>query len=106
MANTSRAKLVASLNVNYNLQLTNCFIFDLDCRGLWAMGTQENFRDDKGQAKEQWTELRIDYGKDQIIETEQELEWWFKGLMRLGVPETGTSSGTIEDSAPEFSSTG
>jgi hypothetical protein len=102
MANTSRAKLVAALNVNYSLQLTNCFIFDLDNKGLWAMGTQENFKDDRGHAKEEWTELRVEFGKDQTIETEQELEWWFKGLMRLGVPETGTTSGTIEESSPDF----
>lgn len=97
MLNLARQKLVPSLNMNYNLKLTNAFIFDIDEDGLWAMGTQENFSDKNGVLREQWSELRLDFGKDQKIKTEQEMEWWVRGLTKLGAPEVSQSNSSIED---------
>lgn len=97
MLNLAREKLVPSLNMNYNLKLTNCFVFDIDERGIWAMGTQENFSEKNGVVREQWMELRLDFGKDQTIKTEQELEWWVRGLTKLGAPEVTQSNSSIED---------
>lgn len=36
--NLSREKFVASVNMNYNMKLVNQFVFDIDKKGLWAMG--------------------------------------------------------------------
>jgi hypothetical protein len=100
--NMARQKLVASLNINYNLKLTNVFVFSIDSRGLWAMGCQENFaEDERKEAKEQWSEFRFEFGKDQVIETDAELEFWIRGLMRLGVPETGQNSGHVDNMDPQ-----
>lgn len=91
MANTARGKLVASVNLNYNLKLTNLFVYGLDKKGLWAMATQEQSGEPLASGappRETWNEFRIEFGQDQDVATEAELEWWFKGLMRLGVPET------------------
>jgi hypothetical protein len=98
MLNAAREKLVTSLNMNYNLKLKNVFITDLDSTGMWAMGTLED--EQLGQAaggKEAWVELRLHYGKDQVIKTEHEMEWWIRGLTRLGAPEMASSSSTSED---------
>ena len=46
--------------------------------------------------RESWNAFRIEYGQDQAVETEAELEWWFKGLMRLGVPETSQYDQSME----------
>lgn len=97
MLNLARQKLVPSLNMNYNLKLTNAFVCDLDEDGLWVMGTQENFSEKNGVVKEQWSEFRLDYGKSQKITTEQEMEWWIRGLTKLGAPEVSQSSSSIED---------
>lgn len=90
MANTARGKLVASVNLNYNLKLTNLFVYSIDKKGLWTMATQEQSEPLSPGAppRETWNEFRIEFGQDQDVETEAELEWWFKGMMRLGVPET------------------
>jgi len=53
MLNLARQKLVPSLNMNFSLKLTNAFIFEIDCNGLWAMGTQENFAGKNGQVREE-----------------------------------------------------
>eukprot|EP00796_Vickermania_ingenoplastis_P008472 gene8472-5948_t len=97
MLNLARQKLVPSLNMNYNLKLTNSFIFDIDEGGLWAMGTLENFSDKTGAVREQWSELRLEFGKDQEIRTEQEMEWWVRGLTKLGAPEVSQSNSSVED---------
>lgn len=97
MLNLARSKLVPSLNMNFSLKLTNAFIFEVDEKGLWALGTQENFSTDKGIVREEWTELRLEYGKGQIIKTEQEMEWWVRGLTKLGSPEVTQSNNSIED---------
>jgi hypothetical protein len=112
MLNVSREKLVTSLNMNYNLKLRNCFIVELDCRGMWAMGTLEDeslAAEAEGlldpskksspsqRPKEAWVELRLNFGKDQVIKTEQEMEWWIRGLTRLGAPEMTQTNSTSED---------
>lgn len=97
MLNLARQKLIPSLNMNYNLKLTNGFIFDIDDRGLWAMGTQENLSDKNGTVREQWSEFRLEFGRDQTITTEQEVEWWVRGLTKLGAPEVSQSNSSIED---------
>lgn len=97
MLNLARQKLVPSLNMNYSLQLTNAFIFEVDDHGMWAMGTQENFSDTNGAVREQWMELRLDFGKNQVISTEQEMEWWVRGLTKLGAPEVSQTSSSVED---------
>lgn len=102
MLNLSREKLTSSLNINYNMKLSNVFVFDLDCEGMWAMGTQENFAGEMGQARENWTELRIEYGKDQKVLDEPDMEWWVRGLMRLGAPEQGTMNASQEDQNDEL----
>jgi hypothetical protein len=94
MANMARGKLIASVNLNYNLKLTNLFVYSIDKKGLWAMATQETMPPPESLSagapppRETWNEFRIEFGQDQAVETEAELEWWFKGMMRLGVPET------------------
>lgn len=97
MLNLAREKLVASLNMNYNLKLTNCFVFDVDEDGLWAMGSQENFAEKNGVVREKWVELQLEFGKGQKIKTEQELEWWIRGLTKLGAPEVTQTNSSIED---------
>lgn len=102
MANLSRGKLVASVNMNYNLKLTNLFVYGLDRHGLWVMGTQENAAAgaEGAPARETWNEFRLEYGQGQTIDVEPELEFFFKGMMRIGVPETQTydsSQETAED---------
>ncbi|CUE69580.1 Hypothetical protein, putative [Bodo saltans] len=97
MLNVGRAKLVSSLNINYNLKLTNAFIFEIDCRGMWAMGTQESPMGENGQAREQWTELRIEFGKDQVMKNEQDMEWWIRGLQRLGAPEMAQTNASTDE---------
>eukprot|EP00672_Neobodo_designis_P015291 CAMPEP_0174845150 /NCGR_PEP_ID=MMETSP1114-20130205/11552_1 /TAXON_ID=312471 /ORGANISM="Neobodo designis, Strain CCAP 1951/1" /LENGTH=357 /DNA_ID=CAMNT_0016079397 /DNA_START=30 /DNA_END=1100 /DNA_ORIENTATION=- len=89
VVNTSRSKLVASLNINYNLKLTNVFIYSIDRYALWGMGTQELFDETGGSRGEQWSEYRFEYGNDMEVVTEAELEFWIKGLMRLGTPDAG-----------------
>ena len=101
-ANFSRGKLMASLNLNYNMKLLNGFVFDIDQRGMWAMGTQENFTGEMGHAKENWTELRIEFGKDQLIQDEAEMEWWFKGLFKMGAAETSTVDAHQEDNSEDL----
>ncbi|SCU71484.1 uncharacterized protein TEOVI_000306500 [Trypanosoma equiperdum] len=104
MLNLARQKLVPSLNMNYSLKLANAFVFEIDQKGLWAMGTQESL--DAGNAdgggenntrREEWTELRLEFGNKQVINTEQELEWWVRGLTKLGAPEMSQSNSSIED---------
>ena len=98
MLNVAREKLVTSLNMNYNLKLRNVFIFDLDSHGMWAMGTLED--EDVGAnnvKREAWVELRLHFGKDQVIKTEHEMEWWIRGLTRLGAPEMAQTNSTSED---------
>jgi len=106
--NLSREKLVASLNINYDLRLVNCFIYDIDQNGLWAMGSFEKGGEPQSApgAKdgnspqlegEPWMELRLPFGKDQTLTTEQELEWWIRGLTRLGAPDLAQSSSSLED---------
>ncbi|ESL07376.1 hypothetical protein TRSC58_04934 [Trypanosoma rangeli SC58] len=101
MLNLARQKLVPSLNLNFALKLTNAFVFEIDHKGLWAMGTQENL--DRGTAadaaavREEWTELRLEFGKGQVIQTEQEMEWWVRGLTKLGAPEISQSNSSVED---------
>lgn len=97
MLNLGRAKLIASLNMNYNLKLTNAFVFEIDSRGMWAMGTQENVGNSNGQVREEWTELRIEFGKDQVMLSEQDMEWWIRGFTRLGAPEMNQSNTSVED---------
>jgi hypothetical protein len=99
--NLSRPKLVSSLNINYNLKLSNVFIYSVDRKGLWAMGTQELF-DDAGQSRgEQWSEYRFEFGNDMECTTEAELEFWVKGLMRLGTPDAGgRHDGRLDDADP------
>ncbi|KEG06217.1 hypothetical protein DQ04_15211010 [Trypanosoma grayi] len=96
MLNLARQKLVPSLNMNFSLKLTNAFVFEIDARGLWAMGTQENL-DPGAAAREEWTELRLEFGKGQVIQTEQEMEWWVRGLTKLGAPEMSQSNSSVED---------
>lgn len=103
LVNTGRAKLLSSINMNYNMKLSNVFIFDIDKRGMRGMGTQEDFQVQQGegqQKQEQWAEYRFEFGKDQVIETDMELEYWVKGLMRLGAPETGSADGSIDNADP------
>lgn len=97
MLNLAREKLVPSLNMNFSLKLTNAFIFEIDEGGLWALGTQENFADKNGQVREEWSELRLEFGKGQTIRTEQEMEWWVRGLTKLGAPEMSQSNSNIDD---------
>ncbi|CAM36897.2 conserved hypothetical protein [Leishmania braziliensis MHOM/BR/75/M2904] len=97
MLNLGRQKLVPSLNMNYSLKLTNAFIFEIDDRGMWAMGTQENVADKNGIVKEEWMELRLDFGKNMAITTEQEMEWWVRGLTKLGAPELSQTNSSIDD---------
>lgn len=97
MLNLARQKLVPSLNMNYSLKLTNAFVFDIDSKGIWAMGTQENFSGKNGAVKEEWLELRLEFGKQEEITTEQQLEWWVRGLTKLGAPEMSQSSSSVED---------
>ncbi|KAK7196391.1 hypothetical protein NESM_000575900 [Novymonas esmeraldas] len=97
MLNLGRQKLVPSLNMNYSLKLTNAFIFDIDSRGMWAMGSQERLSSKVGAVTEEWTELRLDFGKNQVISTEQEMEWWVRGLTKLGAPEVSQTSSSVED---------
>nr|CCC49387.1 conserved hypothetical protein [Trypanosoma vivax Y486] len=103
MLNLARQKLVPSLNMNFSLKLTNAFVFDIDQKGLWAMGTQENLNSSDqsvvGGAPrcEEWTELRLEFGNDQVIRTEQEMEWWVRGLTKLGAPEMSQSNSSVED---------
>ncbi|CAD2222461.1 hypothetical protein AGDE_06154 [Angomonas deanei] len=97
MLNLARAKLVPSLNMNFSLKLTNAFIFEIDQGGLWALGTQENFMDKNGTVNEQWSELRLEFGQNQMITTEQEMEWWVRGLTKLGAPEVSQSDSNIDD---------
>lgn len=97
MLNLGRAKLISSLNINYNLKLTNAFIFEMDAEGMWAMGTQENFSGKNGEVREEWSELRLEFGKNQRIETEHEMEWWIRGLTRLGDPEVAQNDSSIDD---------
>ncbi|KPI83015.1 hypothetical protein ABL78_7962 [Leptomonas seymouri] len=97
MLNLARQKLVPSLNINFSLKLTNGFIFEIDDRGMWAMGTQENVAGKNGVVKEEWTELRLDFGKDQVISTEQEMEWWVRGLTKLGAPEVSQTNSSVDD---------
>lgn len=97
MLNLGRQKLVPSLNLNFSLKLTNAFIFEIDDRGLWALGTQENFTGQSGAIREEWTELRLEFGKGQVIENEQEMEWWVRGFTKLGAPEMTQTDSSIED---------
>ncbi|PWU87489.1 hypothetical protein TcG_06742 [Trypanosoma cruzi] len=101
MLNLARQKLVPSLNMNFALKLTNAFIFEVDKEGLWAMGTQENLHGScspaDGAVREEWTELRLEFGKGQVIQTEQEMEWWVRGLTKLGAPEMSQSNSQVED---------
>ncbi|EKF39046.1 hypothetical protein MOQ_000733 [Trypanosoma cruzi marinkellei] len=101
MLNLARQKLVPSLNMNFALKLTNAFIFEIDKEGLWAMGTQENLHGNSsgmdGTVREEWTELRLEFGKGQVIQTEQEMEWWVRGLTKLGAPEMSQSNSQVED---------
>jgi hypothetical protein len=97
MLNLARQKLVPSLNMNFSLKLTNAFVFEIDERGMWAMGTQENVSGKNGVVKEEWMELRLDFGKDQIIKTEQEMEWWVRGLTKLGAPEVSQTNSSVDD---------
>jgi hypothetical protein len=104
MLNVAREKLVTSLNMNYNLKLRNVFIVDLDCRGMWAMGTLEDEQlgaaaaeGGGGKPREAWVELRLHFGKEQVIKTEHEMEWWIRGLTRLGAPEMAQTNATSED---------
>nr|CCC91780.1 conserved hypothetical protein [Trypanosoma congolense IL3000] len=105
MLNLARQKLVPSLNMNFSLKLTNAFIFEIDQKGLWAMGTQENLDVPPGDnvngggsvRKEEWTELRLEFGNGQVITTEQEMEWWVRGLTKLGAPEMSQSNSSVED---------
>ncbi|EPY30167.1 hypothetical protein STCU_01394 [Strigomonas culicis] len=97
MLNLARQKLVPSLNMNFSLKLTNAFIFEIDQGGLWALGTQENFKDRNGTVKEEWSELRLEFGKNQQITNEQEMEWWVRGLTKLGAPEVSQSDSSIDD---------
>lgn len=97
MLNLSRPKLVSSLNINYNLKLTNAFVIQVDEKGLWAMGTQENLSEQNNAVKEQWTELRLEFGKDQVVKSEQEMEWWIRGLSRLGASEMSQTNTATED---------
>ncbi|CAC9443482.1 hypothetical protein conserved [Leishmania donovani] len=97
MLNLGRQKLVPSLNMNYSLKLTNAFIFEINDRGMWAMGTQENLAGKNGVVREEWMELRLDFGKNQVITTEQEMEWWVRGLTKLGAPELSQTNSSVED---------
>ncbi|ORC85042.1 uncharacterized protein TM35_000381170 [Trypanosoma theileri] len=112
MLNLARQKLVPSLNMNYSLKLTNAFVFEIDQKGIWAMGTQENLDTNTAAAvpssddgsggggstvREEWTELRLEFGKGQEIRTEQEMEWWVRGLTKLGAPEVSQSNSSVED---------
>ncbi|KAL7711074.1 hypothetical protein N2W54_002296 [Lotmaria passim] len=97
MLNLARQKLVPSLNMNFSLKLTNAFVFEIDERGMWAMGTQENVSGKNGVVKEEWMELRLDFGKNQVISTEQEMEWWVRGLTKLGAPEVSQTNSSVED---------
>lgn len=97
MLNLSRAKLVPSLNMNYSLKLVNAFVFEIDQSGLWVMGTQENVAGKNGCVREEWSEMKLDFGKNQIIQTEQEMEWWVRGLTKLGAPEMTQSDNAVED---------
>lgn len=100
MLNVARAKLVPSLNMNFNLRLTNAFICDMDSTGLWAMGTQGNTlegQQSRQEVREEWAELRLEFGKGQVISTEQEMEWWIRGLTKLGAPEMSQTNNTVED---------
>lgn len=97
MLNLGRQKLVPSLNMNYSLKLTNAFIFEIDDHGMWAMGTQENLADKNGVVREEWMELRLHFGKNQAITTEQEMEWWVRGLTKLGAPELSQTNSSVED---------
>ncbi|CCW69070.1 unnamed protein product [Phytomonas sp. Hart1] len=99
MLNLARQKLVSSLNMNFSLKLTNAFIFEIDEKGLWALGTQENFSGKNGIVREEWSELRLEFGKNQIIKTEQEMEWWVRGLTKLGAPEISQTDNSLDDAA-------
>lgn len=90
--NQNRNQLIPSLNINYNLKLTNGFVFEIDDTGMYLMGTEENFEGSKGNGgKESWYEYRCDYGKDGMTHKhEGDMEWWIRGLNRMGAPEQGT----------------
>lgn len=86
--NTNRNQLIPSLNINYNLKLTNGFVFELDDAGFYLMGTEENFDKSRAKQKEDWYEFRCDYGKDMVLKHEGDMEWWIRGMNRMGAPET------------------
>jgi hypothetical protein len=101
VVNMSRTKLVSSLNINYNLKLTNVFIYSIDKLGMCGMGTQELFDPSGASRGEQWSEYRFEFGKDMEVTTEAELEYWMKGLMRLGTPDAGgRNDGRLDDADP------
>lgn len=97
MLNATRQQLIPSLNMNYNMKLTNAFISDVDENGLWAMGTEESCTGENRVRQERWAEFRFEFGKDQTITTEQEMEWWIRGLTRLGAPEVNQADANSED---------
>jgi len=99
MLNLARTKLVPSLNINFSLKLTNAFIFEIDEKGLWALGTQEKSAGQTGKVREAWNELRLEFGKGQVITTEQEMEWWVRGLTKLGAPEVTQSDNSVEEAS-------
>jgi hypothetical protein len=97
--NMSREQLIPSLNINYNLKLSNGFVFEIDDTGFYLMGTQEDFT--KGDGKESWYEFRCEFGTGMVHKGAADMEWWLRGLTRQGSAEISSANPDHNDAMPK-----
>ena len=93
--NVAREQLIPSLNINYNLKLSNGFVFEIDDTGFYLMGTQEDFT--KGDGKESWYEFRCEFGTGMVHKGPADMEWWLRGLARMGTADIASPKSEYND---------
>lgn len=99
--NVSRSRLVACLNMSYNMKLSNAFVHSVDDRGFYAMATEE-YDPEVGGPREKWAEYRFGFGMDDKPAKDMaEIEWWMRGFFQSGTAENNQNTQALEDTATE-----